>query len=217
MHLSLTLVLIIFTVIVSISAFSNRKIMEDLIFYPPAISKNNEWYRFFTSGLIHADIGHLAFNMIALYFFGDTVETIFKLLFGKMGGVLYLFLYISALLIALLPTYFRHKDNYSYRSLGASGAVSAVLFAVFMLYPAAEVYFFFIPIPIPGFIFGPLYLLISYWMDRRAADNVNHSAHIWGALYGLLFVIVATFMVHYPVFQRFVEQVQGYMAAKGWG
>jgi membrane associated rhomboid family serine protease len=142
MSLSITLIIVILTALVSIGGFSNQKIIDDLIFYPPAVSRNNQFYRFFSCGLIHADWGHLIFNMLALYLFGKEVEVAFVELMGATGRYVYLFMYVSALLISLLPTYFRHKDNYSYRSLGASGAVSAVIFAGLMLAPETEVYIF---------------------------------------------------------------------------
>jgi membrane associated rhomboid family serine protease len=216
MQLSLTLIIIIFTVLVSIGAFSNHKMMDELIFYPPAITKRGQWYRFFTCGLIHADYGHLFFNMFSLYFLGKFVEAGFEELFGSIGKWIYLLLYISALGISLLPTYFKNKDNYNYRSLGASGAVSAVIFAGLMLVPTMSLYIFFIPIPIPGFIFGPLYLLITAMMDKKGGDNINHSAHLWGALYGLAFVIVACYAIGYPVIESAVEKIQTYFQTKGW-
>ena len=156
MQLTITLIIIIITSLISIGAFSNQKMMDDLIFYPPAVSHRNQFYRFVTCGLIHADWGHLIFNMLALYFFGDNVEEAFVTLFNKPGRYIYLLMYITALVISILPTYFKNRDNYQYRSLGASGAVSAVIFAGLMLAPETEVYIFLIPIPIPGFIFAPL-------------------------------------------------------------
>jgi membrane associated rhomboid family serine protease len=216
MELSITLILVIITVIVSLTGFSNQKVIDDLIFYPPAVSRHNQWYRFFSCGLIHADYGHLIFNMLALYLFGKGVENGFVDLIGPSGRYVYLFMYVSALLISLLPTYFRNKDNYHYKSLGASGAVSAVIFAGLMLAPETEVFIFFIPIPIPGFIFAPLYLLISAVLDRRGGSNINHSAHIWGAIYGLAFVIVMGRVVDYNVVAEAIERIKAYMRFKGW-
>ncbi|MBD0376649.1 MAG: rhomboid family intramembrane serine protease [Flavisolibacter sp.] len=216
MQLSITLIIVIITSLVSFSAFRNQKIIDDLIFYPPAVSKNNQWYRFFSCGLIHADFGHLIFNMLSLYLFGEFVERAFLQIFGATGKWLYLALYVSALLVSLLPTYFKNINNYYYRSLGASGAVSAVIFAGLMVRPQLEVYFFFIPIPIPGFIFAPLYIIISAFLDRRGNTNINHSAHLWGALYGLLFVIVGGRMVGFDAIQNFIHGVQSYLQAKGW-
>lgn len=216
MQLSITLLIIIITVLVSIGGFSRQNIIEDLIFYPPAVSQRGQWYRFFTCGLIHADFGHLLFNMLSLYFFGPEVERAFLEIFGEIGKWLYLFLYVSALLFSLLPTYLKNKNNAQYRSLGASGAVSAVIFAGLMLAPGTEVYIFFIPIPIPGFIFAPLYVLISVLLDRKGGDNINHSAHIWGGLYGLLFVIVAGYFVQYNAIEEAYERIKNYMQSKGW-
>src|SRR5215212_9408935 len=189
MHLDITTIIIIITALVSIGGFSNQKIIEDLIFYPPAVSQRNQWYRFFTCGLIHADIGHLVFNMLSLYLFGRSVEEKFTSIFAENGKWLYLGMYISALFVSLLPTYFRNRNNYQYRSLGASGAVSTVVFAGLMVAPYMEIGFFIIPPIIPGFIFGPLYLLITAWLDKRGGDKINHSAHLWGALYGIAFII----------------------------
>ncbi|HWJ25838.1 MAG TPA: rhomboid family intramembrane serine protease, partial [Flavisolibacter sp.] len=185
-----TIGIILITCIVSFLAFNNQRIIDALIFYPPAVDQDKEWYRFFSCGLIHADIGHLLFNMLALYFFGKDVEQIFKALLGSMGPIVYLLLYVSALALSILPTYHKHKRSYYYRSLGASGAVSAIVFAGLALIPTGEVYMYFIPIPIPGFIFAPLYLLISFALQKRGRDNINHSAHIWGSIYGAAFVIV---------------------------
>jgi len=216
MAFSITLILVVITVLVSLGGLSNQKVMDDLIFYPPAVTHHNQFYRFFTCGLIHADFGHLLFNMLALYFFGRGVEDAFVALTGPAGRYIYLLMYVSALLISLLPTYFRNKENYQYRSLGASGAVSAVIFAGLMLAPETEVYIFFIPIPIPGFIFAPLYLLLSAMMDKRGGSNINHSAHIWGALYGLAFVIVMGILVDFNVVAIGLERIKAYLHTKGW-
>ncbi|MBS1631013.1 MAG: rhomboid family intramembrane serine protease, partial [Bacteroidetes bacterium] len=122
--MSITLIIIIVTSLISIGGFGNKRLIDDLIFYPPAITRQKQWYRFFTCGLIHADAGHLIFNMLALYLFGDAVENNFLTLFGRKGRILYLLLYILALLFSLLPTFSKHRNDYYYRSLGASGAVS---------------------------------------------------------------------------------------------
>ena len=216
MELSITISIVLITVLVSIGGFNNQKIIDDLIFYPPAVTEKKQWYRFFSCGLIHADFGHLFFNMFSLYLFGRFVEDGFKEIFGENGKWLYLLLYITALAVSLLPTYFKNRNNYQYRSLGASGAVSAVVFAGLMLRPSLEVFIFFIPIPIPGFIFAPLYLLISFWLDRKGGGNINHSAHIWGSIYGLAFVILAGRLNDYTVVQNCINEIEGYMQVKGW-
>ncbi|MFI5187909.1 MAG: rhomboid family intramembrane serine protease [Chitinophagales bacterium] len=212
MELSITLIIIIVTTLVSITGFSNHKIIDDLIFYPPAVSQQKQWWRFFTCGLIHADFGHLILNMYALYIFGVSVEKAFVGIFGQYGGFIYLLMYISALIVCLLPTYRKHKNNYYYRSLGASGAVSAVIFCFILLDPLQKLGLIFIPIMIPGFIFGTLYLIASSIFEKRSSDHINHSAHIWGALYGIVFLIVAAnFFSGYPVLQNFINEIQGWL------
>jgi membrane associated rhomboid family serine protease len=217
MQLTITLIIIIITTLVSIGGFNNQKIKDDLVFYPPAVSTQKQYYRFFTCGLVHADWPHLIFNMLALYFFGVGVEKEFVRLFDKPGQYLYLVMYVTALLISILPSYFRHRDNYHYSSLGASGAVSAVIFAGLMLAPETEVVIIFLPFfPIPGFIFAPLYLLISAYLDKRGKDNINHSAHIWGAIYGLAFIIIAGRLIDYNVVEYGLDRIKLYMQARGW-
>lgn len=206
--LSITLILVIITAIISITAFSNDKIINDFIFYPPAISKQNQWYRFITCGFIHADWGHLIFNMFALYSFGNMVEQVFVQVTGEAGKWIYLLLYITALVASLLPTFNKHQNNYGYRSLGASGAVSAVMFAGMLLVPDARISLFFLPIGIPGYLFGPLYLLLTAYLDKRGNSGINHSAHLWGALYGLAFTIVACYAAGFSVIGYFMESVQ---------
>ena len=117
-------------------------------------------------------------------------------------------MYILALGASVIPTYFANKDNYHYRSLGASGAVSAVIFAGILFYPLVGIGFFFIPVYMAGFIFGILYLLISGWLDKRGGGNINHSAHIFGALFGIGFIIIACRLVDYPVLQKFIDQIK---------
>src|SRR3954462_10713230 len=109
--MSITLIIIIITVLVSITAFSNEKIFNDFIFDPPAVTLKKQWYRFFTCGLIHADYGHLIFNMYAFYMFGESVERSFMLVFQEKGKLLYLLLYITALFACLVPTYLKHRTN----------------------------------------------------------------------------------------------------------
>jgi membrane associated rhomboid family serine protease len=198
--------IIVLTVLVSIGAFSNQKIMDDLIFYPPAVQRG-QWYRFFSCGFIHADFFHLAFNMYALYLFGGLVEYRFYTYFPGYGKWLYLLMYVVALMACLLPTYRRNRDNYYYRSLGASGAVSAVIFAGIMLDPTRQMGIIFLPM-MPGFIFGPIYLLVSSFLDRKGGGNVNHSAHIWGALFGVLFIIVAGLLLNVPIVEYFIYQIR---------
>ncbi len=195
--MSITLILLIVTSIVSVIAFKNQKLMDDLIFYPPAITQRKQYYRFITCGFIHANIPHLIFNMYSFWIFGEYVEILFMTIFGPVGRIYYLFMYISALAVCLLPTYSKNKDNYHYQSLGASGAVSAVIFAFIFLNPLQGIGLIFLPreLMIPGFIFGFLFLIISSYLDKKGGGNINHSAHIWGAVYGIAFLMVTAYLV----------------------
>lgn len=210
--MNVTIIIVIITCIVSFIGFSNQRVIDELIFNPPSIYYRKEWYRFFTCGLIHADIMHLAFNMFSFYVFGKIVEDAFMGIFGPKGAILYAVMYVAALGACLIPTYSQHKENYAYRSLGASGAVSAVVFAGIFLNPTLGVSLMFIPIAIPGFIFGPIYLFITAYLSRRGGSHINHSAHLWGALFGIAFLIVTaiTLSSFNPV-TNFVYQVQSYI------
>jgi membrane associated rhomboid family serine protease len=214
MQLSITLIIIIATCGISLMAFFNEKVFDDLIFYPPAITEKKQYYRFFTCGLIHANYGHLFFNMYSLYMFGEYVESQFENVFGANGKWLYLLMYVSALAVCLLPTYNKNKHNYNYRSLGASGAVSAVVFAFMFLEPLRKIGIIFIPVMIPGFMFGFIYLVVSSILDKRGGGNINHSAHIWGALYGIGFLIVTgNFLSRYHLLESFLRQVKSYFGS----
>ena len=214
--MSITLIIILTTVAISLIAFNKQNVMDDLIFYPPAVTEKNQYYRFITCGLIHADFGHLAFNMISFYLFSNAlVEPAFIRLFGIYRRTMLLLLYVLALIVCLLPTYWKNKNNENYKSLGASGAVSAVVFTGIMISPLSQLGFFIIPPIIPGFIFGPLYLILSAYMDKRGGDNINHSAHIWGALFGVIFIIVTSkLFANYDVLSHFIEDVQFYLKTK---
>lgn len=210
--MSITLIIVIITAIVSFTAFSNQRIIDDFIFDPPAVANNNQWYRFFSCGLIHQDIGHLAVNMISLYTFGEyVVEPNFTYIFGSLGPLLYLVLYILSQFFCLLPTYFKNRNNYYYRSLGASGAVSAVVFAGIFLSPLQKMGLLFIPIGVPGFIFGFIYLAVTAYLDRQGARSINHSAHLYGALAGIVLLIIFGYVFSpYDLLQNFVTQIRSF-------
>ena len=179
-----TLVLIAITCAVSFTAFNNPKMVNALILWPPAVSRNNDYYRLVSYGLLHADFQHLLFNMITFYFFGRVMEDFYNAQLGDYGFV---FFYVLALIASILPSYLQHRKDAGYRSLGASGAVSAVLFAFILLEPWATIYVYVIPVP--AIIYAALYIGYTIYMDKRGGDNVNHSAHLWGAAYGAVFTI----------------------------
>ena len=187
----ITIIIIAITCIVSILCFNGTLNGNKLIFNAYQVWHRKEWYRMLTSGMIHSGWGHLFFNMLTLYFFGRVVEQYFSAAFGGvLGTVLYVVLYVSALAISSLGDLVKYRDNWNYNALGASGAVSAVLFASILFAPKMGIYIYLIPIPVPGYIFAPLYLLYCWYMAKRNVDNIGHTAHFWGAVYGLLFPII---------------------------
>ena len=188
MVLSLTIFLVSATVLVSWLAFNNPKLLERLILWPPAIESQRQYDRLLTHGFIHADWMHLAFNMITLWSFGRIVERVFV---ARIGAVGFLGFYLSAIVVAILPSYLRHAHDARYRSLGASGGVAAVLFASILFDPWAKLIIFPIPLPIPAILFALLYVGYSIWMDRRGGDSINHSAHLVGGAYGVAFTLLA--------------------------
>ena len=185
MGFSVTIALVVATVAVSWFAFNNPRLLDRLLLWPPAVQRRHQYDRLLAHGFVHADWQHLLFNMITLYFFGRYAEQLFLPYIGAAGFLLF---YLSAILVAILPTYLRHRHDPSYRSLGASGAVSAVLFAYILVNPWSLIFVFFLPVP--AILYGVFYVGYSVWMDRQGRDNVNHSAHLWGAGYGVLFTIM---------------------------
>ena len=191
MTFTLLKIIIIVTVIVSLNAFKDNALMDKLIYSPYRSKHNREYYRMLGHILIHADSTHLIFNMMSLYFLGSLLEQEFMFQYGGLNGEIhFLVLYILGGLFATLIPYMRNQDNPNYRSLGASGAVSAVIFAAIIWNPTMELGLLFIPIPIPAYIFGPLYLAFEYWADRRGNTGIAHDAHIGGAIFGILYVLI---------------------------
>ncbi|UUS64451.1 MULTISPECIES: rhomboid family intramembrane serine protease [unclassified Acinetobacter] len=179
-----TVTIILITVVISLIAFSNHKVMNRLLFWPPALSRG-EYDRFISHGFIHADGAHLLFNMITLFFFGSVIESFYRQYFFDMGFVLF---YLGGLIAAIIPSYLKHKHDTHWASLGASGAVSAVLFAYILFEPWKLIFVFFIPVP--AIIFAVLYVAYSIWSGKRGNSNINHSAHLWGAAYGVIMTII---------------------------
>ena len=187
MSASSTLRLIAATCVVSLVAFRTPSLLMRLILWPPAIDRHRQYDRLVTYGFIHADFWHLFFNMFTLFFFGRQIE---GWMAAQKGPWVFPLFYFSALVVSILPTYLKHQKDPNYRSLGASGAVSAVLFAFILLSPWSGMIIFPIPVPIPAVVYAVLYTAYSIWMDKRGGDNVNHSAHLFGAAYGVMFMSV---------------------------
>ena len=186
---SMTILLIAVTALISILAFNNQVLFDRLKFSPYAIHHRKEVYRFASYALVHAGWLHLLINMWVLYSFGSIVERTFKLHFGAGGMFYYFMLYVAGVLFSVLFDYGKFKNNVYYNAVGASGAVSAVVFSSILIYPAGSIYLFPIPFPIPSWLFGILYLVYSAYMQRKGTDNVGHSAHFWGAVFGMLFTV----------------------------
>lgn len=189
----MTILLIVITSIISIAAFNRRELFDKLQLNPYAVWHKKEWYRIISHGFLHADWVHLFINMFVLFSFGNAVENIFKQLavegIIKSPTLTYVLLYFASMIFATLTTIKKQKDNSRYNSIGASGAVSAVVFTSIFFQPLAKLYFYAV-IPIPGIVFGVLYLGYSQYMSRRGSDNINHDAHFIGAVFGLLFPVV---------------------------
>jgi membrane associated rhomboid family serine protease len=205
MSLSITTIIIILTVLASLYAWNRPDIMEKWMMNPYNVAQRKQYYRFVTSGFIHADYMHLIFNMLAFYSFGEIMEQTFRSIYGTLGNVLYVALYLLAIIASDIPTFLKYRNNYHYNSLGASGGVSAIVFAAILFYPQAKMGIMFLPIRMPAFIFGALYMFYSIYMSRRGGDYINHDAHIWGALFGIAFCVVV-----YPrVVEIFMSQILG--------
>jgi membrane associated rhomboid family serine protease len=186
--LTISIAIIIITCLISITSFNHQKRMDDLSMWPYMVKEKKQLYRFITSGFVHGDFLHLAFNMFTLFFFGSAIESVFLIIF--QSKIWFLAFYFLALIASDIPTYFKHRNNYGYRTIGASGAVSAVVFAFILFQPWAKIYVFFFPVP--AILYGVLYLGYTAYMSRRGeGSGINHDAHLLGAIFGILFILVS--------------------------
>lgn len=180
MPISLTIIAI--NVLVFFASSSIPKVMEIGLFMPYRTVRSNTWYELITSGFLHGGFAHLAFNMITLFFFGPILEQ-------AIGQVYFVILYFTGLIASSIPSLIKHKDNPSFATIGASGAVESVLFAFIIIYPFEKLYLLFIPIGIPAIIFGFLFIWYSIWASKKEG-KINHEAHIAGAAWGLIYMFV---------------------------
>jgi membrane associated rhomboid family serine protease len=185
----MTIIIIIITAVVSVGAFNRPDLMEKLQFNASKIWHQKEYYRLITHGFVHANWEHLIVNMIVLLSFGRAIEAYFHSGFGRMANAYFLILYVGGLIIANAYALFKHRNNYYYNAVGASGAVSAVLFSAIFFEPWENIYFFGV-LPMPGIVFAVLYLVYSYYMSRKQQDQIAHDAHFLGALFGFIYPVL---------------------------
>jgi len=198
----MTIILIVISAAVSYAAFNSPKLMDQLQFNASKIVHRNEYHRLVTHAFIHANWEHLFVNMIVLFSFGQAIEAYFKYYFGNNAILNYTLLYFGGILVSNIYALIKHRNNYFYNSVGASGAVSAVLFAAIFFDPWNKIYFFGI-LPIPGILFAALYLIYSYQMSMKQKDNVAHDAHFLGALFGFIFPI----LLNHLLFESFLDKL----------
>jgi membrane associated rhomboid family serine protease len=197
--MTITTILIIITIAASLYAWSRPDIYEKWMMNPYRVKRNKEYYRFITSGFVHSGYVHLGFNMMAFYSFGTFVEYSFD-------AIGFIFLYLIAIIVSDIPTFLKHQNNPGYRSLGASGGVSAVIFSSILLNPLSGIGLLLIPVRISGFIFGIIYLIYSYYQAKNSGDNIGHEAHFYGALFGVVFTLV----IYPEVLTSFISQISSW-------
>jgi len=206
---SITNVIVAITCVVSFMAFNNSVIRGHLVFHPLTINRNKHWYRFVSYGFIHGGGMHLAINMFVLWSFGNAVEkSYYPFAVGDKSLVLYLVLYFGGVAVSAIPSYLQHKGNANYSAVGASGGVSAVVFAVIVFAPWQNLYLYGV-LPIPQILAGAAYLYYSWYMDKKGGDNIGHMAHFAGAIWGFVF----TCCVNVNLFPHFIRQT---LAGPSW-
>lgn len=200
MDVSFTLIIAIGISIFSYMGFNNPLLMQRFVMSPYFIRQRGEWPRLLVSGFLHADWGHLLFNMIALYFFGELVEHF-------LGPVHLVAAFLIGIVVGNLASFPKHQDNPAYRALGASGGVAAVLFCSIIFFPQNEIIIFPIPIPIKAYFFAPLYLIYSSYQAKRGGDNIAHDAHLYGALSGIIYAFIANTSEAMRLFEKIMTSM----------
>lgn len=205
-HYPITLALLAVNIIISLIAMNNQDVLSKTIMWPYGVKRYHQYYRFLTSGFIHADYFHLFFNMFTLFFFGKAVEIYFNV-YGLGGNLAYIGLYFLGLIVSDLPTYLKQKDNYNYHCLGASGAVSAVVFSAIVFNPWSPIYIYG-ALKLSALVYAVLYIFYCVYMSKRGGDNINHDAHLWGALFGLGFTIALVAAMQPQLLELILEELK---------
>lgn len=214
----ITYLLLAATILISVKAFNDHELRAKLMFNAYDVAHNKQWYRCFTHAFIHADYLHLGFNMFVLYMFAVQVtpemgnfyhyslEPALVVKYGAKGYLYFGCLYLGGILFSTLFSLAKYKDNPGYNSLGASGAVMAVVFAYIMMNPTARLGLMFLPgLDIPAYIFGPIMLAIEYYMGKRGGTGIAHEAHFAGAVFGIIFMVI----IDYNYLINFFNQIVG--------
>lgn len=202
--MSITLIIIIITGLVSYQAFNNAELKAKLLFHPYTIKRQGEWYRFLTHGFVHANMQHLLINMFVLWQLGEFIEAQFNQVFGPTQGmIIYIVLYLAAIIMSSLYSYGQHQNNPGYAAVGASGATSAVLFSFILFLPWE---WFLFP-PLPGILLGVAYLYYSSYMSKHGYDNIGHDAHFFGAIFGVLYTIGIALLFRPELLSFFIDQL----------
>jgi membrane associated rhomboid family serine protease len=202
----ITIGLIIANVVFSLIGFSNDAFVDKAIMWPYRVARENQYFRFISSGFLHADWMHLIFNMFTFFFFGIGLESYLKI-YGLGGNLAYLSLYLLGLIVSDIPSYIKHKNDYNYRSLGASGAVSAVVFAAIVFNPWSTIRLYGF-IKMSAALFAVLYIVYCVYMGKKNSDHINHDAHLWGSLFGLAFILVLIGVLRPELFTAIIEQLK---------
>ena len=203
--MSLTLIIIIVTSFVSYQAFNKPDVFYKLLHNPYSVVHKKEYSRIITHGFVHGSWTHLIFNMYVLYMFGSIVEDVLNAKYA-MGKMYFLLIYFGGMSFATMPSLKKHKNNINYNSVGASGAVAALVFSAILMNPLMKMGLLLIPIMIPAFIFGPLYLLAEYYLDKKNASSIAHDAHLYGAIFGC----ISTLIIDPKIGLNFISQVISY-------
>lgn len=194
----------IFIITVALSLYTmyrDRDLYYKWVLHPYSIKNGGRYHTILTSGFLHADMPHLIFNMLTFYFFAFSLERV-------VGSSKFLIIYLGSMILADITTIIKRKDDPNYHSVGASGAIAGVIFSFILFFPTSSMYIMFLPIPIPAPLFGLIYLAYTYYSSKKSYDLINHEAHLWGSLAG----IILTILVEPESLRIFIEDIRHYFS-----